>query len=100
MNVKKIKSIKHVGKQPVYDISIKSKEYDKQQYALENGVISHNSGLYLSSNSIFIIGRSQEKDGTDLAGYTFTLNVEKSREVREKAKFKFTVLYDKGIDIP
>ncbi len=99
MNVKKIKSIKHVGKQPVYDISIKSKEYDKQQYALENDVISHNSGLYLSSNSIFIIGRSQEKDGTDLAGYTFTLNVEKSREVREKAKFKFTVLYDKGIDL-
>lgn len=62
-------------------------------------VVGGGQGLYLSSNTIFIIGRSQEKDGTDLAGYTFTLNVEKSREVREKAKFKFTVLYDKGIDL-
>lgn len=62
-------------------------------------VVGGGQGLYLSSNTIFIIGRSQEKDGSDLAGYTFTLNVEKSREVREKAKFKFTVLYDKGIDL-
>jgi hypothetical protein len=92
-----IKSIKSIGKNPVYDISIKTDEYDKQQYILENGVISHNSGAMYSSNVVFIIGRSQEKDGTDLSGYTFTLNVEKSRDVREKSKLKFKVLFETGI---
>lgn len=40
----KIVSIENVGKKPVYDLSIDSDNYDEQQYVLENGVVSHNTG--------------------------------------------------------
>lgn len=88
-----IKSIKKIGKRPVYDISVKEAEH----YVLENGVVTHNTGIYYTANTIFIITKSQEKDGTDLVGWNFTINIEKSRFVREKAKFQFTVLYGGGI---
>jgi RecA/RadA recombinase len=60
-------------------------------------IISGGSGLIYSANQAFIIGKSQEKDGTDLAGWNFTLNVEKSRYVKEKSKFTFKVLYGSGL---
>ena len=60
-------------------------------------IISGGNGLIYSANQAFIIGKSQEKDGTDLVGWNFTLNVEKSRYVREKAKMTFQVRYETGI---
>jgi len=60
-------------------------------------IVSGGTGIYYSANTIFIISKSQEKDGTDLAGWKFTINIEKSRYVKEKAKLPFTVLYDSGI---
>lgn len=60
-------------------------------------IISGGTGLIYSANQAFIIGKSQEKDGTDLAGWNFTLNVEKSRYVREKSKLTFQVRYESGI---
>ena len=90
---KKITSIKKIGKRPVYDITVS----DVAHYILKNGLVSHNTGVMYSANQVFIITKSQEKDGTDLAGYKFTINIEKSRYVREKAKLPFTVLYETGI---
>lgn len=90
----KIKSITKVGKKEVYDISVENVEH----YVLENGVVTHNTGVMYSSNNVWIIGRSQEKDGTDLVGYSFTINIEKSRFVKEKSKLKFLVRFDGGID--
>lgn len=60
-------------------------------------IVSGGSGGVYSSNQIFRISKSQEKAGTDIVGYNFTINIEKSRFVREKSKFPFTVLYGKGI---
>lgn len=60
-------------------------------------VMSGGTGGMYSANQVFIIGKAQEKDGTDLVGYNFTLNVEKSRFVKEKSKFPFTVMWDGGI---
>lgn len=60
-------------------------------------IVSGGSGGYYSANDIWIIGRSQEKDGTDVAGYTFTINIEKSRRVKEKSKIPLTVMFDGGI---
>lgn len=56
------------------------------------------TGLTYSSNDIWIVGRSQEKanDGS-IAGYNFTINVEKSRTVKEKSKIAINVTYEKGI---
>ena len=89
----RIANITKVGKQPVYDLSVDEVEH----YILENGVVTHNTGIYYSADSIFIIGRQQEKDGQDLVGYNFIINVEKSRYVREKSKIPVEVTFEGGI---
>lgn len=61
-------------------------------------VVSGGTGGMYSSNTVFIIGRAQEKDGTELAGYKFTINIEKSRFVYEKSKFPFYVYKNSGIN--
>lgn len=60
-------------------------------------VVGGGTGSYYSADNIFILGRQQEKDGTDLVGYNFIINVEKSRYVREKSKIPITVTMDGGI---
>jgi RecA/RadA recombinase len=61
-------------------------------------IVGGGTGVYYSANQIFIVGRSQEKDGTDLTGYKYTINIEKSRFVKEKSKLPFTVDFDEGIN--
>lgn len=90
----KITSVRPVGRKPVYDLSVAEVEH----YALKNGVITHNTGGMYSANQVFIISKAQEKDGTQLLGYKFTINIEKSRYVREKSKFPFYVKFEGGID--
>lgn len=88
-----IKSVNPVGKRKVYDISVK----DVEHYVLENGVVTHNTGSYYSADNIFILGRQQEKEGTEVVGYNFIINVEKSRYVKEKSKIPVSVSFDGGI---
>lgn len=90
----RIETIKPVGRKPVFDISVS----DAEHYVLKNGVVTHNTGGMYSANQVFIITKAQEKDGTDLLGYKFTINIEKSRYVREKSKFPFIVKFQGGID--
>jgi RecA/RadA recombinase len=60
-------------------------------------VVGGGTGSYYSADNIFILGRQQEKDGTELVGYNFIINVEKSRHVKEKSKIPVTVYHDGGI---
>jgi RecA/RadA recombinase len=60
-------------------------------------VVSGGTGPYLSADNIYILGRQQEKDGTELVGYNFIINVEKSRCVREKSRIPVTVTYENGV---
>lgn len=60
-------------------------------------VVSGGTGIYLSSDNIYIIGRQQEKDGTELMGYNFIINVEKSRHVRERSKIPIQVKFEGGL---
>jgi len=60
-------------------------------------IVSGGTGIYYSADNIFIIGRQQEKDGTDVVGYNFIVNVEKSRFVREKSKIPIEVTFEGGI---
>ena len=60
-------------------------------------VMSGGTGGMYSANQVFIIGKAQEKDGSELVGYNFTINIEKSRYVKEKSKFPFVVTFDGGI---
>ena len=61
-------------------------------------VVGGGTGSYYSADNIFILGRQQDKDGTELLGYNFIINVEKSRYVREKSKIPVSVKFDGGID--
>jgi hypothetical protein len=60
-------------------------------------VVGGGTGSYYSADNIFIIGRQQEKDGTEVVGYNFIINVEKSRYVKEKSKIPVTVSFNGGI---
>ena len=60
-------------------------------------IVSGGKGIMYGSNAIWMMGRRQEKEGTDIAGYTFTINIEKSRFVREKSKVPITVTYEGGL---
>jgi RecA/RadA recombinase len=60
-------------------------------------VVSGGTGIYYSADNIFILGRQQEKEGKDVVGYNFIINVEKSRFVKEKSKIPIEVSWDEGI---
>lgn len=61
-------------------------------------VMSGGTGAMYSANEVFIIGRRQQKEGTELTGYEFVLKAEKSRTVKEGMKFPITVTFKGGID--
>jgi RecA/RadA recombinase len=61
-------------------------------------IVGGGTGSYYSADNIFILGRQQEKDGTEITGYNFIINVEKSRYVREKSKIPVNVSFDGGIN--
>lgn len=60
-------------------------------------VVGGGTGSYYSADNIFILGRQQEKDGAELLGYNFIINVEKSRYVKEKSKIPVSVTFEGGI---
>ena len=55
-------------------------------------------GIYYSANNIWIIGRRQNKTGTEVTGYDFVIKVEKSRFVKEQSKIPISVSWEGGID--
>jgi RecA/RadA recombinase len=60
-------------------------------------IVGGGTGSYYSADNIFVLGRQQEKTGTELTGYNFIINVEKSRYVKEKSKIPVSVSFDGGI---
>lgn len=90
----KIANITPIGKQKVYDLSVEEVEH----YVLENGVVTHNTGIYYSADNIWIVGRRQNKTGAEVTGYDFIINVEKSRYVKEKSKIPISVSWDGGVE--
>jgi len=61
-------------------------------------VVSGGTGMYYSADTIWIVGRQQDKVGAEIQGYHFVINVEKSRFVKEKSKIPISVSWDKGVD--
>ena len=60
-------------------------------------IVSGGTGIYYSADNIWIIGRRQEKQGTEVDGYDFVSNVEKSRYVKEKSKIPIGVSWEGGV---
>ena len=81
------------------DIPLLAVNHTYQEIGLfPKAVVSGGTGIYYSSDNIWIIGRQQEKKGTEITGYNFVINVEKSRFVREKSKIPISVTWEGGIE--
>ena len=61
-------------------------------------IVGGGTGSYYGSDNIWILGRQQDKEGNEIQGYHFVINVEKSRYVKEKSKIPITVSFDGGIN--
>jgi len=61
-------------------------------------IVGGGTGIYYSADNIWILGRRQNKTGTEVTGYDFIINVEKSRFVKEKSKIPIRVSWEGGIE--
>jgi len=61
-------------------------------------IVGGGTGIYYSADNIWIIGRRQNKTGTEVMGYDFIVKVEKSRFVKEQSKIPITVSWEGGIE--
>lgn len=61
-------------------------------------IVGGGTGIYYSANNIWIIGRRQNKTGTEVTGYDFVIKVEKSRFVKEQSKIPISVSWEGGIN--
>ena len=82
------------------DIPMLAVNHTYQEIGLfPKAVVSGGTGIYYSADNIWIIGRRQNKVGTEVTGYDFVINVEKSRYVREKSIIPISVTWEGGIDV-
>lgn len=70
----------------------------KTQEMYSKDVVSGGTGIYYSAQNIYIIGRQQEKEGTELKGYKFIINAEKSRFIKEKSRIPIDVSFEGGMN--
>jgi len=70
----------------------------KTQDMYPKDVLSGGTGIYYSADTVWILGRQQDKDAEGLNGYNFVINVDKSRFVREKSKVPVSVSFARGIE--
>ena len=103
--MRKLVAIREVKEFPIYDITVENDHC----FELENGIIAHNSmypktvvgggtGITYASDAVWVLGRQQEKDGTEVMGYNFIINIEKSRHVKEKSKIPVSVSFNGWIN--
>ena len=60
-------------------------------------IVSGGTGIYYSADNIWILGRRQDKEGSEIKGYHFIINVEKSRYVKEKSAIPISVSWEGGV---
>lgn len=80
------------------DIPLLAINHTYQEIGLfPKAIVSGGTGIYYSADNIWILGRRQNKKGTEITGYDFVINVEKSRFVKEKSKIPISVSWEGGI---
>ena len=81
------------------DIPLLAINHTYQEMGLfPKAIVSGGTGIYYSADSIWIVGRRQNKTGKEVTGYDFVINLEKSRFVKEKSKVPISVSWDGGIE--
>ena len=68
-----------------------------EQGLFPKAIVSGGTGVMYSADNVWIIGRQQDKSGSEIQGYHFIINVEKSRFVKEKSKIPISVSWEGGI---
>lgn len=71
--------------------------YDTMDNSHEK-VISGGKKVYLAADDIWIIGRQKDGSGADIKGFNFTINIEKSRNCKEKTKIDINSTFERGIN--
>jgi len=90
----KVKRISKCKTERVYDISVNK----HQNYVLENGVITHNSGLKYAASTIVYLSKKKEKEGTEVVGNIVHCKTYKSRLTKENQMVDVRLSYTKGLD--
>lgn len=93
----KITSIKKVQIEPVYDFTVEAAHH----YILENGVITHNSGLEYAASTIIFLSKKKDKQLDDDGGRTgavITAHTKKARLTIEDKKVETWLNYSEGLD--
>lgn len=81
------------------NISLLAVNHTYQEIGLfPKAIVSGGTGIYYSADNIWILGRQQDKVGTEIKGYHFVINVEKSRFVKEKSKIPISVSWEGGVE--
>lgn len=60
-------------------------------------IVGGGTALTYSANDVWIIGRQTDKDGKEVQGYHFVINIVKSRAVKEKSKIPISISFKSGI---
>jgi intein/homing endonuclease len=90
-----VKSVKKVKTEDVYDVTVEGEHH----YILENGVVSHNSGLKYAASTIIYLSKKKEKDGTEVIGNLIKAKTAKSRLSKENKEVTIRLFYDeRGLD--
>jgi hypothetical protein len=90
----KITNIRKVQSEPVFDITV----LNASHYILENGVVTHNSGLMYSASTIVYLTKSKDKDGTEVIGNIIKCKLQKSRLTKEQSKVDTKLSFTTGLD--
>ena len=74
-----------------------SQSHIQRNWNVSKDIVGGGTGSYYSADTIWILGRQQDKDKDGLQGYHFIINVEKSRYVKEKSKIPISVSFNGGM---
>lgn len=91
----KMVSIKKIKTEKVYDVTVE----DVHHYILENGVITHNSGLEYAASTIVFLSKKKDKDkDNEVTGAIITAVLKKARLTIENKKVETLLNYATGLD--
>ena len=92
----RISKIEKIPTEIVYDITVNNSHH----YILENGVITHNSGLEYAASTIVFLTKKKDKDKEtkEVSGVIITANLSKSRLTIENKAVETCLDYRVGLD--
>ena len=96
MKLMAVKSVKKNVNQDVYDIKVE----EDSHYILENGIVSHNSGLKYAASTIVFLSKKKDKDSEgQVIGNIIHCKLYKSRLTKENQMIDVRLNYDSGLNL-